>query len=588
MKIFLAAINAKYIHSNLAVYCLRSYSKPFKDQIEIGEYTINNQVDQIIGSIYAKKPDFLAFSCYIWNISMVYEVARELRKLLPDTPIWVGGPEVSYDARQVLEEHPYIDGVMIGEGEETFYELLQYVVNQKGSLGEIRGICYRGEDSLCMTAPREQMDLSKVPFPYEDLENFENKIIYYESSRGCPYSCSYCLSSIDKRVRLRDTEMVKKELQFFLDRNVVQVKFVDRTFNCNPVHTYEIWKYIHEHDNGITNFHFEVSADILREKEIALLHQMRPGLVQLEIGVQSTHEETIEAIQRKMDLSKLRKAVDAVKEGRNVHQHLDLIIGLPYEDYETFANSFNEVYDMKPDQLQLGFLKVLKGSYMHACSKEYNIVYKDSAPYEVLFTRWISYEDVLRLKEVEEMVEVYYNSGQFPNSIAYLEHFFATPFTMFEELAGFYHKNGLFERSHSRVQRFHWLLEFFKKRVGTEEEVFAQILTYDCYLREKMKSRPDFASKEELPFKALLEELEQGAMSLDFLGEEYVNVPLRKLTKLLHVERFTIDVLATVEAKQPVEGEQLVFFDYNKRNPLNHDATTYIVNREKRENLLYQ
>ncbi len=578
MRVLLAAINAKYIHSNLAVYCLKGYSKEYEDQIEIAEYTINNQIDAIISGIYKRKPEFIAFSCYIWNINMVYEIARELKKLLPNTPIWVGGPEVSYDAYSELKNHECFDGVMIGEGEETFYEVMQYIHGDRSSLKSIAGIAYRNEDgTIAMTAPRNVMDLSKVPFPYEKMDDFKNKIIYYETSRGCPYSCSYCLSSVEKKVRLRDLELVKKELQFFLDHKVMQVKFVDRTFNCNPKHTMGIWQYLHDNDNGITNFHFEVSADILREEEIALLNKMRPGLVQLEIGVQSTNDETITAIRRKMDLTKLKKAVEGVKRGGNVHQHLDLIIGLPYEDFATFRTSFNDVYAMEPDQLQIGFLKVLKGSYMHECVPEYEIVYKGSSPYEVLYTKWISYDDVMRLKGLEDMVEVYYNSGQFPYSVRFLEHFFETPFDLYMKLADYYEENGLFDRSHSRIQRFAILLDFYMQEVGTNVEAFKQILTYDCYSREKMKSRPDFAFREETEYKKLLESLEEKEEELrDFTGKE---VPFRKLVKLVHIEQFDIDVEETAKQGIPVEDKQVIVFDYDRRNPLNHDAATYVIAR---------
>lgn len=576
MKVVLTAINAKYIHSNLAVHYLKSYSKEYEEQIEIAEYTINHHVEDVIGNLYRKNPDFVGFSCYIWNINMVYEVAKELRKVLPHTKIWLGGPEVSYDAIEVLEGHSYIDGVMVGEGEETFRELMAYYIDQQGRLENISGIAYQAEGSIAVTSPRAQMNMSEAPFVYQDMEAFKNKIIYYESSRGCPYSCSYCLSSIDKRVRLRDVEMVKKELQFFLDNKVPQVKFVDRTFNCHPTHTLEIWKYIHEHDNGITNFHMEVSADILREEEFEILNQMRPGLVQLEIGVQSTNPATIEAIRRKMDLTKLKRAVERVKSGKNVHQHLDLIIGLPYEDYETFQTSFNEVYAMEPDQLQIGFLKVLKGSYMHECVEKYGIVYKDAAPYEVLYTKWISYGEVLRLKAVEEMVEVYYNSGQFPNTMKYLVKFFATPFAMYEAIADYYEANGLFERSHSRAQRYEILYTFCKETIGRELEVIAQLLTYDSCLREKMKNRPDFALEAQEEYQDIVEKLQEASEAGELGVEGMQGVSVRRLLKLMHFEQFTIDLEKTVATKEPVYEKQVVLFDYKQRNPLNHDAKTLV------------
>lgn len=582
MKVVLAAINAKYIHSNLAVYCLKAYARPYKSQIHIKEYTINNQIDAMIGGLYEEKPDILAFSCYIWNIELVCQIAKELHKVLPNTKFWAGGPEVSYDAQKFLINHPYFDGIMVGEGEQTFYELMQHYIEGTINLPDINGLVYRQEDSLVSTPPRDIMDLSQVPFPYEEMEDFANKIIYYETSRGCPYSCSYCLSSVDRRVRLRDKLLVQKELQFFLDQKVPQVKLVDRTFNCNPEHTMFIWQYLKEHDNGVTNFHFEVSADILREQELALLKTLRPGLVQLEIGVQSTNPKTLEAIRRRMDMDKLKVAVASVKEGNNVHQHLDLIIGLPYEDYESFRHSFNEVYGMKPDQLQVGFLKVLKGSFMASCCEKYGILHKDIAPYEVLATRWLTYDQVLQLKIIEEMVETYYNSGQFTYSIAYLEHFFSGAFTLYESLGQFYKEKSLLDRSHSRVGRYHYLLEFFKQTIKPKEEkelAMRQLLTYDCYLREKMKARPDFAANQEEEYKKMLETIvvqaEEGNPELQWLlkGAQ----PVRKELRNYQVERFTIDILTTAKTGKVVYEDSIVFFDYQNRNPLNHDATTHVL-----------
>lgn len=582
MKIILAAINAKYIHSNLAVYCLKSYAKPYKKQILIKEYTINNQIDAIIGGLYEEKPELLAFSCYIWNIEIVCRVAKELHKVLPDTKLWAGGPEVSYDAEEFLRNNPCFDGVMVGEGEQTFLELMEHYVEGKRSLSEINGLVYRQEEILVATSPRATMDLSQVPFPYEEIEDFANKIIYYETSRGCPYSCSYCLSSVDRKVRLRDKKLIEKELQFFLDRKVPQVKLVDRTFNCNPEHTMFVWQYLKQHDNGITNFHFEISADILREQELEILKTLRPGLVQLEIGVQSTNKKTLEAIRRNMDLSKLKAAVAKVKEGQNVHQHLDLIIGLPYEDYESFSRSFDAVYAMKPDQLQVGFLKVLKGSYMAECCKKYHIIYKDEAPYEVMATDWLSFDEILQLKIVEDMVEVYFNSGQFSYAIAYLEHYFTSAFKLFESLARFYQENMLLDRNHSRIGRYNHLLEFFRQYIkpGKEQDkIFREILTYDCYLREKMKARPEFATRQEEDYKNMLEaiavKVKEGRSQLDWLVRSSQNI--QKELRNYQVERFTIDVEVTCTTGEPVYEDRIVFFDYQNRNPLNHDATTHVL-----------
>ena len=493
MKILLAACNAKYIHSNLAVYDLKAYSPDYDKEVLLREYTINQPKDEILKDIYGSGADVVCFSCYIWNISFVRELIRDLAKILPETAFWAGGPEVSYDAEKFLTEMPEMTGVLVGEGEKTFHDLLEYYIDGKGSLGEIRGIAYRDGEEIRHNGWRELMNLSEIPFVYQHLEEFENRIIYYESSRGCPFSCSYCLSSIDKKLRFRDLELVKKELQFFLDHKVPQVKFVDRTFNCKHEYAMAIWKYILEHDNGVTNFHFEVSADLLRDEEMDLMAKMRPGLIQLEIGVQSTNPETIRAIHRHMDLDKLKRCVDRVHSFRNIHQHLDLIAGLPYEDYDTFHRSFNDVYQMKPDQLQLGFLKVLKGSLMQGEAEKYGIVHKEKEPYEVLSTNWLPYGDVLKLKAVESMVEVYYNSGQFQHTLEYLVPLAKDAFTFYESLGAFYEKKGYSEISHSRMRRYEILLEYLQEETDVSVEKASQKMLYDLYLREKLKKRPSFA-----------------------------------------------------------------------------------------------
>ncbi|BBF44787.1 Fe-S oxidoreductase [Lachnospiraceae bacterium KM106-2] len=567
MKFLLVALNAKYIHSNLAIYCLKAYSPQYREQIELAEYTINHRLDDIIGDIYRRKPDCIGFSAYIWNIDMLEEIASEIHKVLPKTKIWFGGPEVSYDAKSMLAKYPFIDGVMVGEGEETFSELMDYYAKNQGTLKDVGGLTFRSlavredeianydESEIYETKMRPLMDLSKVPFVYDDLDKFKNKIVYYESSRGCPYSCSYCLSSIDKSVRFRDIELVKKELQIFLDHKIPQVKFIDRTFNCKHEHSMAIWTYLKEHDNGITNFHFEISADILREDELELLNTLREGLVQLEIGVQSTNPKTIEAIHRKMDLKKLAHAVDRVHEGKNIHQHLDLIAGLPYEDYDTFAKSFDDVYQFRPNQLQLGFLKVLKGSHMHDVSEKYQIVYKSKAPYEVLYTNWLSYDEVLQLKQIEDMVEVYYNSCQFTYSIEYLVKLFDRPFHLFKALADYYEKHDLNQSNHARIKRYEYLLDFYMEQEFEHVEAFKELLTFDLYLREKMKSRPSFTREENINTKRVLKDT------------DYANC------KMVHIEHFTIDPEKTSTQSEPVYKEHYLLFNYDKRSPLDHSAT---------------
>ncbi|GAA6264071.1 B12-binding domain-containing radical SAM protein [Blautia sp. HCN-1074] len=542
MKILLAACNAKYIHSNLAVYDLQAYAAKYADHIILKEYTINQQKDDIMRDIYLEHPDVVCVSCYIWNISFVKELMADLTKILPDADFWVGGPEVSYDAEKFLAENPEFTGVMVGEGEETFLELSGHYIEQSpADLKDITGVCYRDGEKIVHNGWRQIMGLSSIPFIYKDLADFKNRIIYYESSRGCPFSCSYCLSSIDKKLRFRDTEMVKKELQFFIDNKVPQVKFVDRTFNCKHDHAMAIWKYINEHDNGVTNFHFEISADLLREEELQEMSTMRPGLIQLEIGVQSTNPDTIKAIHRTMDFEKLKGIVNRIHSFGNIHQHLDLIAGLPYEDYDSFRKSFNDVYALKPQQLQLGFLKVLKGSHMMEMCQEYEIVYKTREPYEVLSTKWLDYDHVLKLKNVENMVEVYYNSGQFQNTLEYLEGFFPDAFSIYEGLGRFYMEKGYGDVSHTRMRRYEILLEFLENVPEISMDKVKDQMVYDLYLRENLKSRPGFA-KDQKPFERQI---------WDFRKRE-------KVAKNAHVEVFA-------------DGKVLLF-DYADRDPLTNNA----------------
>ena len=545
MKILLAACNAKYIHSNLAVYNLKSCSGEYSSRVVVKEYTINQLRDDILKDIYLEQPDVICFSCYIWNISFVRELVPDLKKILPQVEFWAGGPEVSYDAVEFLKKNPAFFGVMVGEGEETFHELAGYYIERKPeTLSEIRGVAFRDENkdrNIVHTGWRELMDLSKVPFAYSNLTEFKNRIIYYESSRGCPFSCSYCLSSIDKKLRFRDIELVKKELQFFIDNKVPQVKFVDRTFNCKHDHAMEIWRYITEHDNGITNFHFEISADLLRAEELALMKTMRPGLIQLEIGVQSTNPQTIKAIRRTMDFEKLKRIVEQIHSFGNIHQHLDLIAGLPYEGYDSFHKSFCDVYALRPEQFQLGFLKVLKGSHMMEMTGEYQILYKDREPYEVLSTAWLTYGEILRLKMVESMVEVYYNSGQFKNTLVFLEKYFDDPFRMYEALGRFYEKKGYSEISHSRMRRYEILMEFAGEQKEIPPEALSDVMLLDLYLRENLKSRPSFASDQK-PYERQIWDYRKA----------------KKIPKTAHIEVFR-------------DGKRLLF-DYTDRDPLTNNA----------------
>ena len=591
MKVLLGAVNAKYIHSNLAVYCLKAYAEKYgdtSDEISIGEYTINQQLDEILRDIYKRKPDMLCLSCYIWNLTYVEEICREIKKVMPQIIIWIGGPEVSYDGVKVLERLPEVDGVMKGEGEQTFCDLLHFYQEKTADgLQNMKGIVYREQTGQIVENEwRKTMDLSKVPFVYETMELFEHKIIYYETSRGCPFSCSYCLSSIDKCLRFRDLELVKKELQFFIDHKVPQVKFVDRTFNCKHDHAMTVWRYIKEHDNGITNFHFEVAADLLNEEEMELIKTMRPGLIQLEIGVQSTNLDTIREIHRTMKFEQVAEVVRRINSYGNVHQHLDLIAGLPYENYESFMRSFDDVYRMRPDQLQMGFLKVLKGSYMEEQVAAYDLKYRGIPPYEVLSTKWLPYSDVIRLKGVEDMVEVYYNSGQFPATMKLLEKKSARPSEIFTSLAEYYEKNGLTGISHSRLARYEILYRFLEEKevkveqstpaaedpAGMEQKTgakaaetavkltladFRDSLMYDLYVRENIKSRPSFAS-DQSPYKKEVREFFMAEEESPQWLTDYAGFDSKQMAKMAHLEH--------------MEDGTFVLFDYKNRDPLSGNA----------------
>lgn len=588
MKVLLVGINAKYIHSNPAVYSLAAYAKTHLENderkqctIEIAEYTINQQREEVIADLYRRKPDILAFSCYIWNWSMVQELFTVFNKLCPHVPIWLGGPEVSFTAEEIVKTYPFLAGIMVGEGEETFTELCRLYISQEQSPSLPLG--KQEEQSLLAGVVtkegrgpvRRLTCLDDIPFFYQDMDLFAHRIVYYESSRGCPYRCSYCLSAIDKELRLRSLKLVKQELQFFLEKKIPQVKFIDRTFNANHDHAGAIWQYLLENDNGVTNFHFEVAADILTGEELELLGRMRPGLVQLEIGVQSTNQDTLEEINRPTKLERIKAAVEVLKHNRNIHLHLDLIAGLPKEDESSFARSFNEVYGMKPDQLQLGFLKVLKGSPMWERALTYGIDYQDKPPYEVLFTNWMDYEGILRLKGIEQVLEIYYNSGQFIYTVAMLEKEFSSPFAFYEALACFMEEKRELGASPARSSRYRLLLEFIERETSGKKEMYIQLLTFDLYLREKIKTRPDFCgslekSKEASRMFYQWEEKHRSCLP------EYKGYNSKQLAKMTHLELFSYSVWKKGDCKKLKEG-CFVLFAYGQRNPLTMEAKIQIL-----------
>ncbi|RHC67361.1 DUF4080 domain-containing protein [Anaerobutyricum hallii] len=651
MRFLLCGINAKYIHSNLAIFSLKAYADRKKipgAEIILKEYTINNYVEDILQDLYEAKADIIIFSCYIWNISFVRELAAELKKVSPEVKIWAGGPEVSYAANKFLMENPAFDLIMQGEGEEVFSELIcltveekcrikdvykqseskkvlsgivekRYFIERKQAVKEEKDIedkHFAGEDNVYPTnyidmsklqklqgiAVRDflgeaalgnaesnignktkiintgfatLMDMDTIPFVYEDFHLFEHKILYYETSRGCPFCCSYCLSSVDKTVRFRSLPIVKKELDAFLEAKVPQVKFVDRTFNCNRQRAIDIWSYLVEHDNGITNFHFEISSDLLGEEELELFAKMRPGLIQLEIGVQSTNGETVDAIHRHMDLEKLFHYVDRVHALGNIHQHLDLIAGLPYENYERFGVSFDDLYAHKPDQLQLGFLKVLKGTMMEEEVKKYSILYRNQPPYEVLGTKWLSYDEIILLKGVEELVELYYNSGQYTLTLKYAVPFFESPFRFYEMFSAWYRGKGYNKLNHNRLEKYNILREFLREHIDENEwDTLDEIMLYDMYLRENVKGRPAWAkdtAQYKKEWKALYREQGEKLFPEDVQAGIYDS---KRAANQSHIEVFEINIKKFEQSGQVEKKQVFCLFDYSRRNPLNRAART--------------
>ena len=549
MKFLFVAVNSKYIHSNPAVRILREYAlshDPSIPEEEIGilESTINHPYEEILSGICEQRPEVVLLSCYIWNWNVMRRLAKDLSAILPEADLWAGGPEVSFETEKVLRENPWLTGVMQGEGEESFLKLAQRYLR-----GEpLSGILAGGETRM-----------EELPFIYEEgsLDSFRNKILYYESSRGCPFSCSYCLSSISRHVRFRPWEKIEKELDFFYRAKVKQVKFVDRTFNCDHVHCQKILQWIKDHDNGVTNYHFEIAGDLLNEEEIAMLSGMRPGQVQLEIGVQTTNPEVVREIRRTMDLQKLKENVALVRKGRNVHQHLDLIAGLPLEDMESFRRSFDDVYAMRPDQLQLGFLKVLKGSYMAEKAKDYQLCYQEEAPYEVISTQWMTPDDIRRLKEVEDVLEVFFNTHQFTATMRILETCFDSAFALYAAMASFIAEKGYDLHGPSRLSRYQYLLEFAFKTDPQQADLWKEALTYDFYLREKAKKRPPFASDRK-PYEKQIRQLSQKGLS----NRSYVDL-----------YRYAV----WENKPEKLDAPAFVAFDYDHPDPLENNAQIRVI-----------
>ncbi|MCT4618926.1 MAG: B12-binding domain-containing radical SAM protein [Marinisporobacter sp.] len=567
MKILLTTLNSKFIHTGLALRYLYNYCKE-DFHMKIEEYTINHHTDYILGEIYKGKYDVVCFSCYIWNISSTLEIIRNLKKVCPKITIVLGGPEVSFDAVSLMEKEGSVDYIIVGEGEETFKELMNFLVNNKGNLHEIKGISYRKNHEVFKTPDRELIkDLGSIPPIYtEDLEEYKNKIIYYESSRGCPHNCRYCLSSTIRGVRFFPIDRVKSDLGLFLEKRVKQVKFVDRTFNVKKSHSLEIMKYIVENDNGYTNFHFEITADLLDDETIEFLSNVREGLFQFEIGVQTTHDQTMKSIDRKVDFNILSQVVRRVGSFRNIHLHLDLIAGLPFEDFYRFKKSFDDVYALKPEKLQLGFLKLLKGSGIRKDTDLHGYVFKDDPPYEVLENKYMTYEDTLKLKMIEEMVELFYNGDGFLYGISYIiDNFYEHPSDFYHQLAEFWEERGYHHVSHGKNKYYEILLAFYKEYNWKNEDVFREILKFDYLMQGKTTLPKFFVHKEEKDFQKRIHTFLHEENNLEKYLPKYKDMPAKQIIKKVHFEKFQYDVLSLIKNPklEKVEKEITVLFDYD-------------------------
>ncbi len=561
MKTLFVAINAKYIHTNLAVRYMHELAKQNGyTSTEIAEYTINQRLPQLLRELYLTKANHMIFSCYIWNIDIILDLCCQLKQVMPNIKILLAGPEVSYNTTEIMKQYSFIDGIIRGEGESALIPLLEHL--QSGtSAASVPSFTYRIGYHIAETEQAPPISLSQLPFPYPDLEQEKGRILYFECSRGCPFQCGYCLSSIEKGVRFMPLEQVYQCLDVFLSNQVLQVKFVDRTFNCNKNYAFSIWNYLKEHDNGITNFHFEIAGELLDKKTIAFLSTVRKGQFQFEVGVQSTNTETLSAITRKTDTEKLLQICKEIDASCNIHLHLDLIAGLPYEDINSFRNSFNQVFQIHPQQLQLGFLKVLKGSSIHKQCTEYGILYTPKAPFEVLQTNWLSFDDILFLKDIEDMVEIYYNSGRFQTILTYMIQEFQTPFDFFAQLGSFYTANGFHLSNHSKEQYYEILCDFWQSTNRIFTETMKQLCIYDICLHEKPKKLPSFTDNAyQYEYRDWISQFYELQAHIEAYLPNYTSESSKRIAKIVHMQVFPFH--PETKALTPTA----VLFDYQKRD----------------------
>ena len=492
MKIILSTLNAKYIHTNLAIRYLKAAAMPEFD-CELAEYTIKDPAFNIVSDLFQKKPDIVGFSCYIWNINETIAVIRMLKTVLPNIKIVLGGPEVSYDVHEWVRKHEEIDYIIMGEGEVSFKELLRHF-HDEIPLEKVPGICYLEEGKLKIHAQPPKIDLREIASPFrfeEDLPHLGKRIQYIETSRGCPFSCQFCLSSIEVGVRYFNREKIKEDIRYLMNNGAKTIKFVDRTFNISRSYAMEMFQFlIDEHQPGVV-FQFEITADIMRPEVIQFLNDNAPkGLFRFEIGVQSTNDLTNDLVKRRQNFEKLTRTVTMVKEGGKIDQHLDLIAGLPEEDYASFRKTFNDVFAMRPEELQLGFLKLLRGTGLRLEAEKYGYTYVDISPYEIFSNNVLTFDDIVRIKHAEDVLEKYWNAHRMDNTIEYLvTKVFETPFDFFQSFGTYWETKGWSRIGHQLEDLFRRLLEFLQTVEHADLEVITSLMKYDFLQGQQFQPR---------------------------------------------------------------------------------------------------
>ena len=569
MKILLTTLNSKFIHTNLAIRYIKESIKDLID-VDLREYTINNQLDYILKDIYLKDYDAVFFSTYIWNVYDIVKICENLKKVKPNLIIGLGGPEVSYDSEESMEKYQFVDYILRDEGEMVMRDLVKHFRGEM-SIEDVDGITYRQDGKIIRNKTRELLkDLDLIPSPYEnlDVKEYENRIVYYETSRGCPFNCQYCLSSAIKGLRYFSIDRVKKNLKALIDARVSEIKFIDRTFNANKKFAKEIMNFLMENDNDYTTYHFEVTAHLLDDDMLEFLSNCKEGLFQFEIGVQTTNQEALDAVGRRDDFEKLSYVVKTIESYQNIHQHLDLIAGLPYEGYDSFEKSFNDVFGLQIEQLQLGFLKMIKGTGMRARAEEFEYEYKDYAPYEVLSNKFISYDEILKLKDIEDILERYYNSNNFSLSVKYIiENYYSeSAFKFFEEFATYFDEMGYFHLAQGKNQLYSILLDFYKEKIGENYDLFMEILKYDYVSLGKISSVPNIFAKVEVDnLKPRVHEFLHDRENLEKYLPKHVDTPTKYILKYVHFEPFKYDILKLKEDIHAdiKEQESIILFVYD-------------------------